>query len=239
MKAPLITPSKSSALPLPTTLICLACLAWLTSPTVMAEQPPAKAEAQKTEAQAEAGFTPLFNGKDMDGWKILGHQAGWSVKPGGILRNDASEGNHNWICYNQKTFKDFILKLEWRVAPNGNSGVFLRAQKGRHPWVSGVEVQITNAPRDASHCTGSLYGLVAVDPRPDESADVWHSYEIHCVGNRYTVIADGVTCVKSTDEHKKLLQRPLEGFIGLQDAHQKPPSYIEYRNIRIKELKSE
>ena len=226
MKVPLITLSKSFALPLFTTLICLACL---TSSTVTAEHPPAK---------AEAGFTLLFNGKDMKGWTIHGGQAGWSVKPGGILRNDASVGNHNWIYYDQKTFKNFILKLEWKVAPNGNSGVFLRAKKGDAPWATGVEVQISNAPRDNSHCTGSLYGLAAVDPRPDERADVWHSYEIHCVGNRYTVIADGVTCVESGDQHKALLARPLEGLIGLQDAHQKPPSYIEYRNIRIKELKS-
>jgi len=226
MKVPLITLSKSFALPLFTTLICLACL---TSSTVTAEHPPAK---------AEAGFTLLFNGKDMKGWTIHGGQAGWSVKPGGILRNDASVGNHNWIYYDQKTFKNFILKLEWKVAPNGNSGVFLRAKKGDAPWATGVEVQISNAPRDNSHCTGSLYGLAAVDPRPDERADLWHSYEIHCVGTRYTVIADGVTCVESGDQHKALLARPLEGLIGLQDAHQKPPSYIEYRNIRIKELKS-
>ena len=226
MKVPLITLSKSFALPLFTTLICLACL---TSSTVTAEHPPAK---------AEAGFTLLFNGKDMEGWTIHGGQAGWSVKPGGILRNDASVGNHNWIYYDQKTFKNFILKLEWKVAPNGNSGVFLRAKKGDAPWATGVEVQISNAPRDNSHCTGSLYGLAAVDPRPDERADLWHSYEIHCVGTRYTVIADGVTCVESGDQHKALLARPLEGLIGLQDAHQKPPSYIEYRNIRIKELKS-
>ena len=226
MKVPPITLSKSFALPLFTTLICLACL---TSSTVTAEHPPAK---------AEAGFTLLFNGKDMKGWTIHGGQAGWSVKPGGILRNDASVGNHNWIYYDQKTFKNFILKLEWKVAPNGNSGVFLRAKKGDAPWATGVEVQISNAPRDNSHCTGSLYGLAAVDPRPDERADLWHSYEIHCVGTRYTVIADGVTCVESGDQHKALLARPLEGLIGLQDAHQKPPSYIEYRNIRIKELKS-
>ena len=118
MKVPPITLSKSFALPLFTTLICLACL---TSSTVTAEHPPAK---------AEAGFTLLFNGKDMEGWTIHGGQAGWSVKPGGILRNDASVGNHNWIYYDQKTFKNFILKLEWKVAPNGNSGVFLRAKKG-------------------------------------------------------------------------------------------------------------
>ena len=51
------------------------------------------------------------------------------------------------------------------------------------------------------------------------------------------MIADGVTCVQSTDANKALLTRPLDGYIGLQDAHQKAPSYIEYRNIRIKELK--
>ena len=185
----------------------------------------------------DSGFTPLFDGKTLNGWTIHGTKSGWSIQPGGILRNDASAGNHNWIYYDQKTFKNFILKLEWKVAPNGNSGVFLRAKKGDAPWATGAEVQISNAPRDNSHCTGSLYGLAAVNPRPDERADVWHSYEINCVGNRYTVIADGVTCVQSTDANKALLARPLEGYIGLQDAHQKAPSYIEYRNIRIKELK--
>ena len=214
---------RTAKLPI-TILTCLGCLAISSS------------LAQESPTGQESGFTPLFNGKNLDGWTIHGNKAGWSVRPGGILRNDASEGNHNWVYYSQKTFKDFILKLEWRVAPNGNSGVFLRAKKGNAPWATGVEVQISNAPRDDSHCTGSLYGLAAVNPKPDERADVWHSYEIHCIGNRYTVIADGVTCVKSTDEHKRLMQRPLEGYIGLQDAHQKAPSYIEYRNIRIKEL---
>lgn len=196
------------------------------------------ADDQTTNIAAdETGFSPLFDGKTLNGWTIHGTKSGWSIQPGGILRNDASAGNHNWIYYDQKTFKNFILKLEWKVAPNGNSGVFLRVKKGDAPWATGVEVQISNAPRDNSHCTGSLYGLAAVNPRPDERADVWHSYEIHCVGKRYTVIADGVTCVQSTDTHKSLLARPLEGYIGLQDAHQKAPSYIEYRNIRIKELK--
>ena len=196
------------------------------------------ANDQNTKIAAdETGFTPLFDGKTLNGWTIHGTESGWSIQPGGILRNDASVGNHNWIYYDQKTFKNFILKLEWKVAPNGNSGVFLRAKKGDAPWATGAEVQISNAPRDNNHCTGSLYGLAAVNPRPDERADVWHSYEIHCVGNRYTVIADGVTCVQSTDANKALLARPLDGYIGLQDAHQKAPSYIEYRNIRIKELK--
>ena len=224
MDTSLVKPGKKAGRAL-TILSALTCMAMISS------------HAQEPPAQHEAGFTPLFNGKNLNGWTIHGNQAGWSVKPGGIMRNDASEGNHNWIYYSQKTFKDFILKLEWRVAPNGNSGVFLRAKKGDAPWATGVEVQISNAPRDDNHCTGSLYGLAAVNPRPDERADVWHSYEIHCISNRYTIIADGVTCVKSTDEHKRLMQRPLEGLIGLQDAHQKAPSYIEYRNIRIKELK--
>jgi hypothetical protein len=186
-------------------------------------------------AKDETGFTPLFNGKDLDGWTIHGNRSGWSVQPGGILRNDASKGNFNWIRYSRKTFTDFILKLEWRVAPDGNSGVFLRARENGPPWTTGVEVQISNAPRDASHCTGSLYGLAAVEPRPDERAEIWHSYEIHCIGKRYKVIADGVTCVDSNDRHTALMARPLEGYIGLQDAHQKAPSFIEYRNIRIKE----
>lgn len=194
-------------------------------------------------ADKEDGFTPLFNGKDLDGWLIKGKAEGWQVK-NGILRSEGGKGG-DWVR-SEKEYGDFILKLDWKISKDGNSGVFIRVPDKGAPWQTGYEVQISNAPRDEKHCTGALYGYAAVKPRPDETADKWHSFELHCVGSKIKVVADGVTVVdvdqtRLTAPDEKGYTDPktkaLKGFIGLQDSHAAAGSYIEYRNVRIKELK--
>ena len=102
--------------------------------------------------------------------------------------------------------------------------------------MTGSEIQITNEYRDLPHCTGSLYGDVAVAPRPDEQAEVWHEFEIQCIGRYYKVFCDGVPVVDADARLiPALATRPLEGYIGLQDSHNREAT-IEYRKIRIKEL---
>jgi hypothetical protein len=192
---------------------------------------------------AEEGFVPLFNGQNLDGWVFKGKKEAWEVKDG-VLRSEGGKGGE-WIR-TVKEYGDFILKVEWRVSKNGNSGVFIRAADAGAPWQTGYEVQISNEPRDDKHCTGALYGYAAVKPRPEESADKWHAFEIHCVGTKIKVMADGVTVVevdqtqlKPPDEkgYTDPKTKPTKGYIGLQDSHSPPGNYIEYRNIRIKELK--
>ena len=94
--------------------------------------------------------------------------------------------------------------------------------------------------------TPEKHGYAAVKPRPDESADKWHTFEIHCIGPKIKVISDGVTVVdvdqtKLTAPDEKGYTdpktKPLHGYIGLQDSHSPAGHYVEYRNIRIKELK--
>jgi hypothetical protein len=192
------------------------------------------AVAQEKKSQKEEGFAPLFNGKDLAGWVVMGNKEGFQVKEG-IIHSDGATGG-NWLR-TEKEYGNFILKVEWRVSKNGNSGVFVRSAEKGAPWETGYEVQISNEPRDDSHCTGSLYGYAAVKPRPDESADKWHTFEIQCKGPHITVIADGVKCIdfdQSTSDKTK--GKPTKGFIGLQDSHSPKGHYIEYRNIRIKEL---
>jgi type 1 glutamine amidotransferase len=180
------------------------------------------------------GFVPLFNGKDLSGWVVMGDPAGFAVREG-VIHSDGEKGGA-WLR-SARRYSDFILKLDWKVSPNGNSGVFIRCPEEGYPWTTGSEVQITNEPRDEMHCTGSLYGSVAVSPRPDESADTWHSFEIRCAGRRITVISDGVKVVDA-DRNKvdALKGKPRSGYIGLQDSHASKGSYIEYRNIHIKDL---
>ncbi len=190
----------------------------------------------------EDGFVSLFNGKGLDGWVIKGKAEGWQVKDG-ILRSEGAKGG-DWLR-SEKEYGDFILKLDWKVSKDGNSGVFLRVPDKGAPWQTGYECQISNAPRDEKHCTGALYGYAAVKPRPDETADKWHTFELHCVGPRIKVVADGITIVdvdqtKLTAPDEKGYTDPktksLKGYIGLQDSHAPAGSYIEFRKVRIKEL---
>jgi hypothetical protein len=182
----------------------------------------------------EQGFVPLFNGKDLSGWVVIGNKDGFRVQDG-VIHSDGASGAE-WMR-TEKTYRNFILKLDWRVSKNGNSGVFVRAAREGAPWETGYEVQISNEPRDDAHCTGSLYGYAAVNPRPDESADKWHTFEIHCRDGRVTVSSDKVKCVDFDQSSKaETKNKPLEGHIGLQDSHSPAGHYVEYRNIRVKVL---
>jgi Domain of Unknown Function (DUF1080) len=194
--------------------------------------------------EKEKGFVPLFNGKDLSGWVVKGKAEGWKVK-GGVIRSEGAKGG-DWLR-SDKEYGDFILKLDWKVSKGGNSGVFIRVPDKGAPWQLGYEVQISNDPRDELHCTGALYGYAAVKPRPDESADKWHTFEIHCVGPRIKVISDGVKVI-DVDQTKLPLPKekgytdpktkPVRGYIGLQDSHSSAGNYIEFRNVRVKELKA-
>ena len=190
--------------------------------------------------KTEDGFVSLFNGKNFNGWDIMGRKEGWAIKDG-VIHSDGGQSG-KWLR-SKKRFKNFILKVEWKVSKGGNSGVFIRSgtDLALRPddmlLVTGYEVQISNARRDDSHCTGALYGFVAVKPRPDESADRWHTFEIRCQDNRVTVKSDGRKCIdfdQSTNE--KTRKKPLTGYIGLQDSHSPKGHYIQYRNVRIKTL---
>lgn len=203
-------------------LLCIPLLLVLFTPT-LAEKP-----------KNNEGFTPLFNGKNLDGWVVMGKAEGWTVK-NGVIHSDGGKGG-NWMR-TTKQYDDYILRLQWRVSKGGNSGVFIRCSEKGSPWLTGYEVQILNAPRDKSHATGSLYGYAAVNSIPDSSPGKWHSYEIRCRGSHITTIVDGLSCVEF-DQAKsdKAKDKPLVGYIGLQDSHSKPGHFIEFRDIKIKTL---
>ena len=180
------------------------------------------------------GFLNLFNGENLDGWTIMGDPAGWSVQDG-LIRSEGGKGG-DWLRFNEPQ-NDFVFKLDWRVSENGNSGAYIRAAEEGRPWETGYEIQISNQPRDDLHCTCSLYGYAAVDPRPDESADTWHTFEIHARGPRITVFSDGTKCTElDQSESEAAREKPLTGFVGIQDSHAGKGSYVEYRNIQLKLL---
>lgn len=183
---------------------------------------------------SDEGWASLLKANSFDGWKIMGKPEGFWFTDDGVLRSESHKGGF-WMRTDKK-YTNFRLRVQWKVGLGGNSGIFVRSQDEGYPWVTGTEVQISNEYRTLAECTGAMYGMVAVCPRPDERADMWHETEVLCDGYRIKVWHDGIP-IADVDARKvpSLAGRPLTGYIGLQDSHNRS-AYIEYRKVLVKEL---
>ncbi len=183
-------------------------------------------------------FVNLFNGKDLSNW-TLQKPGSFEVTDGEMITRSSGSGTD---IYTEKIYGNFILQLEFLLSEVGNSGVFIRRDPSKPD--TGFEVQLL-APwtphRDDLHCTGSLYGHVAVTNRPDETTGKWYKMEIRCDRNKVSVSIDGqITAIADIDTVKTLAGKPMIGYIGLQGNHaEKPDQFARFRNIRIRDLDAE
>lgn len=168
-----------------------------------------------------AAFAPrrksLFNGKNLDGWKATAGD--WKVRNGAIVCDGGESG---WLRA-AGTWSDFVLELEFRSAPDGNSGVFIRAAEQGRPWETGYEVQIYDG--HPTHPTGSLVGAIVA--KGAKLRGVWQKMVITARGNTFEVSVDGQRVAQGTDG------KSASGFIALQYNKGKK---IEFRRLRIQTL---
>ena len=185
------------------------------------------------------GFSPLFNDKDLSEW-ILGEEGGFEVIKGELYTGGFAEGND---LFTKKWYCNYVLRLEYMLSDVGNSGVLIRCDP-QAPWETGAEVQLL-APwtprRDDLHCTGSLYGHVAVANRPDETTGIWHKMEIRCDRNTIRIsVDDTITTLANIDTVGTMEDKLLCGAIGLQVNHAEiEGQYAKFRNIYIRDLDGE
>jgi len=164
----------------------------------------------------------LFNGKDLTGWHPSGKTNQWIVE-NGILKSPKPGSN----IISDQTFTDFKLHVEFRYAPHGNSGVYLR---GRY------EVQITDYYEDTppKDVLGSIYGFIKPNEKVVTKPGEWVTYDITLIGRNVTIVVNGITTVNNQEipgiTGGALNSREGEpGPIMLQGDHEP----IEYRNITI------
>lgn len=182
------------------------------------------AQSEKPKPKPDQGWAELFDGSSLSGWTPEG-EANWTVVEEVIVCDSSGDG---WLRTN-KAYKDFVLRCEFRNAPKGNSGIFLRATKESKPGepnpVGGYELQINN--EDEKWATGSIEDmiqrLVPVNPVPNQ----WHTYEVTIRGNHFVATLDGKKILDGKNTKFKF------GYIGLQ--HHKDMK-IEFRNLSVKEL---
>ncbi|SCL70225.1 lectin [Micromonospora chersina] len=185
----------------------------------------------RADCRPETGYTALYNGATT-GWS----QAG----PGSFTNADAtltSVGGMGLYWYSAKQFTNYSLKLDWRLAGDDNSGVFIGFPPSSDPWSAvnnGYEIQIdpTDSP---DRTTGSVYTFKSADLAARDAAlnpaGEWNTYELLVEGERLQVFLNGV---KINDFTNTDPARSLAGHVGIQNHG--TGDDVSFRNIRIKEL---
>jgi hypothetical protein len=184
----------------------------------------------------ELDMKPLFNGRDLTGWEGASEKAEicWGVEDGAIV---CSGEKGPWLR-SERQYGDFCLRLEYRLEPGGNSGVFVRVPKdgNHHGKDSGVEIQVLddNHPRYADlkpyQYTGSVYAVVPAEPRVGLAPGEWNRLEINAAGDAYRITHNGVAVVNAdAASHPELTERLKEGFFGLQNHS----TEAAFRHIRL------
>jgi hypothetical protein len=212
--------------------------------------------------QAE-GWILMFDGKTTMGWRGYNKPAfpdsGWAVD-NGTLRCVASGmgeagGKGGDILYDKK-FKDFDLKLDWKISSGGNSGVFYLAQEipNEPVWKSACEMQVLDnishpdarLGKDGNRQAGSLYDLVPAVPQNAKPVGEWNQAEILVYQGTVVHFMNGVKILEyhiGTPDWIKMVKgskfkdfpefgKYKEGFISLQDHG----NDVWYRNIKIKSM---
>jgi len=187
------------------------------------------------------GFVALFNGVNLEGWGEVGAPC-WYAHDGVIVCTGQSETT-GWLRSN-RMYRNFILRLEYRISAGGNSGIFLRAPHYGRSSRLGMELQSQDdgtAP-PSNTCTSAVYSVVTPRLNPARPAGEWNQVEVTLKDRHLRVVWNGhlVHDIDLDDPALSanlprthlLYRRPNWGYIGLQNHR----SLVEFRHIFIKEL---
>ena len=189
---------------------------------------------------ADNGWTSLFNGKDLTGWKANENVETFSVKDGAIVAHGPRSHLFYAGDFHNHSFKDFELLVDVMTLPGANGGVYIQTEFQDRGWPGkGFEVQVNNTFVGDPRRTASLY-QVKDNEKEVAKDNQWFTEDIVAKGNTITVKINGKHVVqwtqpanwKGTRDFPDRRIRP--GTIALQ-AHD-PGSTVYYKNIRIKLL---
>jgi Domain of Unknown Function (DUF1080) len=215
-----------------------------------------------TAQERQQGWKLLFDGTTTQGWHKYGgapigsawkvdegalwldpsQKEGWQIKGGGDIVTD-------------EVFDDFHLKLEWKIAQNGNSGIMFYIHEDsalfQWPWMTAPEMQVLDnqGHPDAKiikHRAGDLYDLISCRQETVKPFGEWNQVEIICKKGKLEFFLNQVNVVTVQlwgEEWKKMIAASKfskmpgfgtyqQGRIGLQDHGDK----VWYRNIKIRRI---
>lgn len=209
------------------------------------------------------GYVMLFDGKTTTGWRGYNKPAfpdsGWIVEDGALRcigsgMGEAGGKGGDIIC--DQKFKDFTLKLEWKISPGGNSGIFYLGQEipGEPVWKSAPEMQVLDnvlhpdaqLGKNGNRQAGSLYDLIPAVPQNAKPVGEWNQVEIMVYQGTVVHKQNGENVLEyhlATPDWDKMIKNSkfkefpefgkyIEGYIALQDHG----NDVWYRNIKIRKM---
>ncbi|HEY8460738.1 MAG TPA: DUF1080 domain-containing protein [Blastocatellia bacterium] len=195
-------------------------------------------------APDEEGFTPLFDGKTLNGWKLVrGRGPGYVVKDGTLVCPADGGGN----LFTEKEYSNFVLRFEFKTEPGGNNGVGIRAPLEGDAAYAGMEIQILDDEHEkyrgkikSEQRHGSIYDVIPARTGFLKPAGEWNEEEIMAQGSRIRVTLNGVI-ILDADLNNVREEATLKKHPGLKNASGRigflgHGSLVEFRNIRIKTL---
>jgi hypothetical protein len=196
-------------------------------------------------AFGEEGFTPLFDGRMLNGWFIVNRMGPGFVVENGVLVCPADGGQK---LMTEKQYSNFILRFEFKLEPDSNNGIGIRAPRDGHTSTLGMEIQILDqsGPRYGpmklrpEQYHGAVYDVIPARTGFLKKPGEWQEEEITANGRRITVKLNGAIILDAdldmVKEPEVLKKHPglsrTTGHIALLGHG----SRIEFRNIRIREL---
>jgi hypothetical protein len=212
-----------------------------------------------TPQEVSEGWKLLFDGTSMDHWRVYNGDSmpeGWTIQDDAMTfrpeESNRAESGKNIIT--KKKYKNFHLKLEWKIKEEGNSGIFygVLEQPDEAIYWSAPEVQIvdnsvypdTMDARD--RMAGSLYDLVPAEPQNVNPPGQWNSVQVIVDGSHVEHWQNG-TKVLSFDRWDRTWYEMIrnskfdchnefgnirKGRIGIQDHG----AFVKIRNIKIKTI---
>jgi Domain of Unknown Function (DUF1080) len=215
-----------------------------------------------SDAQKAEGWQLLFDGQSTKGWHRYGGKpvgSAWKIADGNLYLDTTQKDNwqikDGGDIVTDDEFENFHLKLEWKIAKDGNSGIifFVHEDTAKYKWAweTGPEMQVldNNGHADSKiikHRAGDLYDLISSSKETVKPAGEWNLAEIKSANGKLDFYLNGENIVSTTmwdDAWKKMIAGSKfikmpdfgtykKGHIALQDHG----NAVSFRNIMIKKL---
>jgi hypothetical protein len=208
-----------------------------------------------TKKEMKQGWELLFDGKSLENWKTFngGAVTGWKIVDG-VLHNSGVGSDHGGDIITKKEYRNFELYLDWKIAPESNSGIFFQVQEGitNAIYETGPEYQLIDDKGWPTQLKDSQYSGANYDMHAPEGAEVvpldeWNKTRLivkgphveHWLNGKkvveYELWSDGWYKRKADSKWRDMPHygTAKKGHIGLQDHG----GLTMFRNIKIRELK--
>jgi hypothetical protein len=176
---------------------------------------------------AQEKFEPVFNGKDLSGWKAPEKNV-WYLVQDGILQLRSSEDKKGSVLWTEKEYENFVMELEFKfISGTIDSGVHVKSDDQIQIGISGsLKRDMTASP----YIPGKGYPVEAEGVKELLKMDDWNQMRIEVRGTEYAVSLNGKKVMTYKSESGK-----AKGPIGLQ-LHGDRDMAIDYRNLKVGEL---